>query len=266
MSTTSIVLNRRRLLGCAGATFGTALFAPSLVLGASDAQQIAQAINDVERTAAYSATASVQLIRPGAQARARSLNVSAARQGGQSLSLRRYEFTDPGDIRGTKLLVHEHAGQDNSLWLMLPSVGKVRRVSSSNQSDAFAGTDFSYANLMTLDQSQFDHVITGQSGGNLILESTVKSSGFARNIGYARAVTVASASSLVPSRIDYFDRRGQHVKTQVMGSASRAPDGKYVLRARHMIVHGKGHETRISLGNLNFSPSFSNGQFNSQSL
>jgi hypothetical protein len=266
MPTLSAPFSRRRLLGCAGASLSAALFVPNLVLAAADAMQVARSINDIERTAAYSATASVELIRAGSQTRNRSLDVSAARQNGQRLSLRRYEFTDPGDIRGTKLLVQENAGKDNSLWLMLPSVGKVRRVSSSNQSNAFAGTDFSYANLMTLDLDQFDHAITGQSGGDLILESVVNSAGFARNIGYARAVTVASANSMIPSRIDYFDNRGRNVKTQTMGGAKRAPDGKYILTSRRMVVNGEGRETKISLSGLDFSPNFSGDHFRSQSL
>lgn len=266
MSIISPPLTRRSLMGAVGASFATALCAPTILRAASDAFEIAQAINDIERTAAYSAFATVELIRKGAQTRTRGLEVSAARQGSQSLSLRRYEFTDPGDIRGTKLLVQENTGKDNSLWLMLPSVGKVRRVSSSNQSDAFAGTDFSYANLMTLDLANFDHVVTGQSGGTITLESTAKTSGFARNIGYSRAVTVAAANSMIPNRIEYFDNKGRLVKTQTMGGGKRSPDGKYVLQSRHMVVHGKGRETKINLSKLDFSPQFSGGHFRSQSL
>ncbi|MFV0474649.1 MAG: outer membrane lipoprotein-sorting protein [Pikeienuella sp.] len=262
----STPVSRRRLLSCAGASLTTALFAPNLVFGATDAMHVAREINDIERTAAYSAFASVQLIRTGSQVRNRGLNVSAARQGEESLSLRRYEFTDPGDIRGTKFLVQENAGEDNSLWLMLPSVGKVRRVSSSNQSDAFAGTDFSYANLMTLDLDEFDHVITDQSGDSLVLESTVKSESFADNIGYARVVTAASAESMIPSRFEYFDRQGRAIKTQTVDQPAPAPDGKYILQSRRMTVHGKGRETLISLSKLDFSPNFSRDHFRSQGL
>jgi uncharacterized protein len=259
-------VSRRQLLTRGGAGLACAMLAPNLVLGAQDAREVAQAINDVERTARYSALAEVQLLRVGSQPRTRDLEVSAARQGSESLSLRRYVFSGPADIRGTKLLVHENAGNDNSLWLLLPSVGKVRRISSSNQSNSFAGTDFTYSNLMTLDLDQFSHAITGASGGNLTLESTVKTARFGQNIGYARAVTEAASASMLPSRIDYYDARGRLLKTQTMSAATRAPDGKFILQSRHMVVHGEGRETRIRLSQIDFSPNFDGGHFRSQSL
>lgn len=264
--TSSTNLDRRQLLTRGGASLAAAMLAPNLALGAADPLAVALAVNDIERTARYSAVASVQLLRSGAQTRNRELDVSTLRQGNASLSMRRYDFTSPSDIRDTKLLVEEKSGADNNLWLLLPSVGRVRRLSSSNQADSFAGTDFSYANLMTLDQRRFSHAITGQSGGNLTLQSSVLSGDFGRKVGYSTAITTLSAQSYVPSRIDYFDASGRATKTQTMGNVATTPDGKFILRSRRMVVHGTGRETRIDLNQLNFAPNFLGGHFRSQSL
>ncbi|MBQ4825846.1 MULTISPECIES: outer membrane lipoprotein-sorting protein [unclassified Leisingera] len=259
-------LPRRGFLALGGGSLATAMLAPGLVLAAPDALEVATAVNNIELTGSMAAMAKVELRRTGAPVRTRDLEVSTARQGGKDLSDRRYVFLAPADVRDTKLLVHEQGRKDNDLWLMLPSLGKVRRISASKQANAFAGTDFSYANLMAMRLENFTHAITAGSGSSITLESTVRSAGYGRSIGYARAVTQARAGSMVPFQIDYFDQKGRHLKTQKMSKAAQAPDGKHILRSRHMIVHGKGRETLISLSKIDFSPNFGGGHFRSQSL
>ncbi|WP_027260026.1 outer membrane lipoprotein-sorting protein [Leisingera aquimarina] len=259
-------LPRRGFLALGGSSLATAMLAPSLVLGAPDALEVATAVNNIELTGSMAAMAKVELRRTGAPVRTRDLEVSTARQGGKDLSDRRYVFLAPADVRDTKLLVHEQGRKDNDLWLMLPSLGKVRRISASKQANAFAGTDFSYANLMAMRLENFTHAITASSGSSITLESTVRSASYGRSIGYSRAVTQARAGSMVPFQIDYFDQKGRHLKTQKMSKATRAPDEKHILRSRHMIVHGKGRETLISLSKIDFSPNFGGGHFRSQSL
>ncbi|WP_291730366.1 outer membrane lipoprotein-sorting protein [Leisingera sp. F5] len=259
-------LPRRSFLALGGGSLATAMLAPSLVLGAPDALEVATAVNNIELTGAMAAMAKVELRRTGAPVRTRDLEVSTARQGGKDLSDRRYVFLAPADVRDTKLLVHEQGRKDNDLWLMLPSLGKVRRISASKQANAFAGTDFSYANLMAMRLENFTHAITASSGKSITLESTVRNASYGRSIGYARAVTQARAGSMVPFQIDYFDQKGRHLKTQRMSKPAQAPDGKHILRSRHMIVQGKGRETLISLSKIDFKPNFGGGHFRSQSL
>ena len=259
-------LPRRRFLqtGACGVAFAAAV--PNLVLGAPDPQVVAKAINDIERTNALLATARVELRRKGAEPRFRDLEMATARAGKSDLSLRRYAFLAPSDIRGTKLLVHEQARKANDLWLLLPGVGKVRRISASKLANSFAGTDFSYANLMATRLENFSHAILASDGKSVTLESTVLDRSYARKIGYARAITKARAGTFIPFQVDYFDAKGRHIKTQKMSNAAKSPDGKFILKSRHMIVHGKGRETVIQLSKLNFRPKLGTADFKSQSL
>ncbi len=141
-------LTRRALIGGAG----VALAMPALVRGAAaaqDAMAVAQAMNTAELTRSFIASATVSLHRGGAPVR-RALDIAVMRQGNSDKSLRRYGFTAPADIAGTRLLVRENSGADSDTWLFLPAVGRTRRISTSNQSGAFAGTDFSYADMMSM--------------------------------------------------------------------------------------------------------------------
>ncbi|MFQ6116110.1 MAG: outer membrane lipoprotein-sorting protein, partial [bacterium] len=51
-------------------------------------------------------------------------------------------FLSPADVKGTRLLTIEHSNRDDDQWLYLPALKKVRRISASDQSDNFMGTDF----------------------------------------------------------------------------------------------------------------------------
>ena len=50
--------------------------------------------------------------------------------GDKSISI----FLNPQDVKGTKMLTHTHKNDDDDQWLYLPSVRRVKRISSSNKS------------------------------------------------------------------------------------------------------------------------------------
>lgn len=53
-------------------------------------------------------------------------------------------FTDPAELRRTKLLTVESSERDDDQFIYLPSLRRVRRVSSAQRGDAFMGTDLVY--------------------------------------------------------------------------------------------------------------------------
>ena len=63
------------------------------------------------------------------------------------------EFLSPRDIKGTRILTveKETIDTDDDRWLYLPALKKVRRISASNKSDSFMGTDFSFEDFEIAD-------------------------------------------------------------------------------------------------------------------
>ena len=78
-------------------------------------------------------------------------------QDGSEDNARLVRFTAPADIKGTSILLVEHSQGDDDMWLYLPALGKVRRLSAANKKDAFAGTDFSYADVIGYKPAQWTH-------------------------------------------------------------------------------------------------------------
>lgn len=60
-------------------------------------------------------------------------------------------FLSPRDIKNTGLLTIENDLNNDDRWLYLPALRKIRRISATDKTDSFMGTDFSYEDFEILD-------------------------------------------------------------------------------------------------------------------
>ena len=60
-------------------------------------------------------------------------------------------FTGPENVRGLSILTWTYLspGKDQDVWLWLPSLRKIRRISQTEGDDSFAGTDFTYEEIVS---------------------------------------------------------------------------------------------------------------------
>ena len=58
-----------------------------------------------------------------------------------------FVFDEPRDVAGTAMLVHGHTDAQDDQWLYLPALTRVKRISSSNRSGSFMGSEFTYEDL-----------------------------------------------------------------------------------------------------------------------
>jgi len=56
-------------------------------------------------------------------------------------------FTDPAELRGVKLLSVNKPGVPDQQWIYTPATGRVRSISPREQSEHFAGSDFTYEDI-----------------------------------------------------------------------------------------------------------------------
>ncbi|MFT4863710.1 MAG: hypothetical protein ACI95C_002944 [Pseudohongiellaceae bacterium] len=79
----------------------------------------------------------------------------------KSLSL----FESPADIRGTAYLNVDwaDANQDDDSWLYLPALQRVKRIASSDTSDSFMGSDFTFADINGYELDWFDYSFVSES-------------------------------------------------------------------------------------------------------
>ena len=54
----------------------------------------------------------------------------------------RIEFIQPADVKGTRMLTWSHGTKNDDQWLYLPSLKRVKRISSRSKSGSFMGSEF----------------------------------------------------------------------------------------------------------------------------
>lgn len=124
---------------------------------AEKGQQISQAAKDNDAGFGDS-EAIMQMVLTNAhgdtstrELRMRTLENPAPDDGDKSMII----FDRPRDVEGTALLTHAHILNPDDQWLFLPSLGRVKRISSANKSGPFMGSEFAYEDFSSQEPAKF---------------------------------------------------------------------------------------------------------------
>ncbi len=116
-------------------------------------------------------------------------------------------FDNPRDVKGTALLTYTHQKGSDDQWLYLPALKRVKRISSSNRSGPFVGSEFSFEDLLSEELAKYtykyirDETFAGQSCYVIERYPVYKSS------GYTRQVVWLDKAEYRLWKIDYYDRK-----------------------------------------------------------
>ena len=131
-------------------------------------------------------------------------------------NMRLVRFVAPADIKGTATLMVEHAGADDDMWVYLPALGKVRRLSASNKKDSFVGTDFSYGDIIGYKAEEWTHKLVREESlagvPCFVIESTPGTDSVKQNSGYSKRLSWIGKDNFVASQIEVWDLGGQPLK------------------------------------------------------
>ncbi|WP_242675136.1 outer membrane lipoprotein-sorting protein [Phytopseudomonas dryadis] len=248
------------------------LGARSLQAAEVDAAQIMQRSFEVTKVQDSSSKATFTLINAAGEERVRQTE-GVTRLKADSLDNRRYvKFLSPQDIKGTATLLVEHSSADDDMWIYLPALNKVRRLSASNKRDSFVGTDFSYGDIVGHNPGKWQHRLLGDKAAAdgtpaYEVESIPIDQGVAKDTGYSRMVSLIGKDHLLPLRIEFFNLAGQPLKRidnslwQAVGS-----QGKWQAMQSEASNLQTGHRTVIALHDYQADQGVTERYFRPQSL
>jgi hypothetical protein len=123
------------------------------------------------------------------------------------------EFEWPADVKGTRMLSWTHKKGDDDQWLYLPSIKRVKRISSRNRSGSFMGSEFAYEDLGSDEFDKYDYTWLRDEELNgrdcYVLQRVPRDS----TSGYSKQIAWADREYHQPQRIVYYDRKGEKLKT-----------------------------------------------------
>lgn len=148
------------------------------------------------------------------------------------------EFTAPGDMKGTKVLI---LGSDQT-YVYLPAFKKVRRVASSVSDQGFMGMTFSTDDFLTRYSDNYNATIASDDGKAVKLVATVKQG---KTMPYSKIEITLEKARQLPTEIKLYNGAGTHVKTEVRSDYT-CEGNICTAKEQKMTDHTKGgHWTKL---------------------
>ena len=167
--------------------------------------------------------------------------METSKDGDKSLMI----FKNPKDVKGTKMLTWTHKEGDDDQWLFLPSLRRIKRISSRSKTSSFMGSEFSYEDLgsQEIDKYTFKWIKDSKNKKGepiYILERYPK-----KKSGYKKMVMFISKKMKSAIRMEYFDKKGELLKVGIFKKFKAFKvNGKTIYRAG--VIEMKNVQTKKS--------------------
>ena len=175
-------------------------------------------------------------------------------------------FLTPADVKGTKMLTHEHINKDDDQWMFLPALKRIKRIASRNKSGSFMGSEFSYED--TSNNSWKKYTYEGKLE-NVIINGVNHYKGTRipkdKNSGYSKQITYVDANTFLISKVEYYDRKKELLKTALFTKWKQI-DGIYMMNEIIMSNHQNSKKTILSWSNQKIKLGLSKKDFTKRKL
>lgn len=190
------------------------------------------------------------------------LETNEAGLGDRSLTI----FSSPRDVDGTAFLSHTRIIEPDDQWLYLPALKRVKRISSSNKSGPFVGSEFAFEDLTSQEVEKYTHKYLYDENYNGSDCFVSERQPVYENSGYTRQIVWADHAEYRAMKVEYYDRKDALLKTLVLGDY-RQYSGKY-WRAHTLTMtnHQTGKVTTLQFETYQFDTGVNEATFTSARL
>lgn len=266
--------------GLATVTLCLALASPALALdpNTTDPEAISKAVDELAEGDRSTSRVTLTLIDSSGRKRVRKTRSMSKNFPGGTKSIMFFE--SPADVRNTGMLTidYDDGNRDDDQWLYLPSLHKATRISSSDKSGSFMGTDITYADMTKKDRKLYTSKIVQQSvmvGGEdcWVIEQRPKTEKEKKATGYLKTHTWISKSKLMPMQMKSWIIEGKKLKyIRFSGWKQHSTEAGKVWSFAKMevrTVRNKKVESRtiMEMSNMKFDdPTVTDDQFSERRL
>jgi outer membrane lipoprotein-sorting protein len=255
-----------------------ALVAPPMPALAQDTQselsgdQIAQRINARDEGRAAIRRLTIDMIDSAGKKRTRVTTVLRRTDPDAKRTVIHYH--EPANVKGTAFLNVDYLepGRDDARWIYLPAMRKVRRIAASDRGDYFFGTDFTYEDINNETKVNIDDYTRRRVGTErlddvecLVMEALPVSETVAAELGYSRVLSWVDPQIWMLRRVDYWDRRGQLLKT-IRFLDIRQVQEKWTAHRLEAENRQTGHRTILRFEKVEYAQTLEDGLFTIEAL
>jgi len=164
-------------------------------------------------------------------------------------------FKEPDDLRGTRLLVIEKAPM-NDMYLYMPALFKIRRITSKRISSSMYGSDFSYEDLERLYGMLSSEAAEQKADGRIdghavyVLVSRPSAGSGSR---YESVVSYLDKSSCVIRKVEFFEAGPRLRKVLLVDADKVRPVGGIKVPHEYLMYDMRDKtETRLTIREVRF--------------
>jgi outer membrane lipoprotein-sorting protein len=223
-------------------------------------RQIMERVAETRRLEGSEAVVTMRMLDDAGQSRERKLTMATRLYDEGQTEKRIYRFLSPPDVKGTGVLIFDYAERDDDVWVYLPALRKTRRITSSQRSKSFMGSEFSYGDLNVPSIDDFTYALKGQEPVDgepcWQIEVLPKSPEVATGEGYSRKTYWVSQKTFSVRRGLYYDLDGKLLKELLTDGIQLLDPDKKRYRASRMEMKNaqNGRRSVFESEKMVFSP------------
>ena len=172
-------------------------------------------------------------------------------------------FNSPKDVKGTATLTFTHKIGSDDQWLFLPSIKRVKRISSNNKSGPFVGSEFAYEDLASQEVEKYAYKFLEEKGNLLLVEQDPvdPKSGYTRRI-----VAYNKDKGYRIESVEFYDRKNSLLKTLKYSDYKVYKNKFWRAGTFNMVNHQSNKETLLKFSDYNFEVNLTDEDFTQVAL
>ena len=175
-------------------------------------------------------------------------------------------FNKPRDIKGTAFLSFSHIVDPDDQWLYMPALKRVKRISSSNKSGPFMGSQYAYEDLASFEVGKYNYKYLRDEVLGATDSFVIENIPLYEFSGYTRQVVWIDKSRYIPLQIEYYDRKNELLKTASFIGYEQYLGRYWRANKQIMVNHQNGKTTELLLSDYQFKTGLSARNFDKNSL
>lgn len=176
-------------------------------------------------------------------------------------------FESPRDVKGTAMLTFSHKVESDDQWLFLPSIKRVKRISSSNKSGPFMGSEIAYEDLGSQEVEKYTYKYIEESSLNGAKVAIVERYPVDTKSGYSKHKAYYNLDKNYRiEKLEFYDRKGSLLKTMDYNNYKQYKNKYWRAGELYVVNHQSDKETRLVFKDFNFDVSLDEDDFSENSL
>ncbi len=242
-------------------------FAVSAVPTTPTGAEIMQNMSNAQQTTTSAMDIQMTLIDAGGDTSIRRFQTLVDSSGDQTKTVT--VFLSPESVKNTRFLTISDSGSQgrdqgqDSQWIYLPALRKVKRISAGERDSSFMGSDFTYADMGDIDDVETsDHTLLGEEQAAQFNCYVVESIPRPDNpSAYGKTVTWIDKESWLAVRVLFYQSDRETVQKELNCEALGRSGDEWYTRKVVMENKADGHRTLMEILQVRFGIPLNPGYF-----